>query len=485
MNKLLPLLLLFAVSAFGANQERIRLTITVTNPPVTSNTLTVNSSTRTWTNAISATTIATNLVSVNLAATNLFNQIAFAPYTGAILPRWLNTNQIELRGPIGGALAASSAGTWATLTLNTQAAAATFTALWPIENMDGATNRTNQASAFVYGLSQFSTQAFATNSTAVSNLLHKGAGTKQVVLTETEFRTLLTAAFASLTNASFYNSTNRGYVVALTNGYWTNGVFDSPYLTNLFAPGSGANSVDISGTASGASSTAVGYASIASGGAAVALGTLAEASSVDATALGTDATASGGGSLAIGAASGAAGSNSIAIGVSSAAADQNSVAIGGFAATTTTNQIILGSADHAVTAPGRFTSSVFTNNTHRGTNVFNGRVDFTSRANTSLANGNNAAVVLGTNVFLRLSGPSAAYVINGFAAEQDGSWHIIEADNPTSSLTIAHQSGTDPTAANRIVTGTGADVVLTNNPAMFEAIYNASAARWRLKGVWR
>jgi hypothetical protein len=44
-------------------------------------------------------------------------------------------------------------------------------------------------------------------------------------------------------------------------------------------------------------------------------------------------------------------------------------------------------------------------------------------------------------------------------------------------MTIAHDSGVDPTAANRIYSNTDADQATTGNGAV-ELIYSASASRW-------
>lgn len=481
--KHLILILTFLCALTANAAQRITATITVTNAAVTGDTLTVNASARYWTNANSSGTILTNLVGKNETTTNLYNQIASYPYSGPITLRYSTTNVILLTAQLDGALAVSAAGTWATVSLSTQSGPQTYTALWPLENMVGATNRTNQGSSFVYGLSTYSTQAFATNSTAISNALQKGAGPLQRVDGPVQFGGQVGFATALATNLGLYNATNRGYVIALTNGYWTNATLDSATITNLSVPGSGTGSVKINGTASGDfsltvggtasgySSTAIGIASTASSHAAVALGTTATASATNALALGTDATA--------------AANNSIAIGAAAGAADADSIAIGTSAATDTTNQIVLGSSSYKITVPGRIEGAVSTNASFRGTNIINGRVDFTSRANTSLANGNNAAVVLGTNVYVRLSGPSASYTINGIAAEQDGSWHIAEFANPVNSLIIADNSGTDPTAANRIRTGTGADVTFTNNPVVLQFIYNASDARWKIANWFR
>lgn len=446
--------LLLALPAVAA--ERISLSITITNPPVTSNTLVINASTRTWTNASTASTIQTNLTSVNSAATNLFNQIAANPYSGPILLRWLNTNQIQLIGQLGGSLSASIGGTWATLSLSTQSGPSTFTAIWPMENMAGGdSNKTNQASSLVYGLGQYSTSAIPTSATALSNHVNL-TGSQTIsgskVFTGSNAFTGSQWVSGHVTNTEIHLGKFMGtnHSLSFTNPGGGRTVYMRPD-TNGFP-----SFYNRDGTAMDISDL-VGFIN-------------PEHVLNFATALGVFPKAITNYSPGY---SPLHTWNSFNTFLSS-----NQHFYGGF------------TASNAVTYNG-----VGINQTNRqwvsedsaftGTNVINGRLDLTSRANSALANGNNAGVVLGTNVYIRLSGPSGNYTINGFAAEQDGSWHIIEADNPTSSLTIANQSGTDPTAANRIVTGTGADVVITNNPALFEAIYNASAGRWRLKGVWR
>lgn len=99
---------------------------------------------------------------------------------------------------------------------------------------------------------------------------------------------------------------------------------------------------------------------------------------------------------------------------------------------------------------------------------------------TSLANGNNAGVIIGTNSFVEVSGPSAAFAINGMTGSPARDGHLVVIVNQTGfDMTIAHQSGTDPVAANRIITLTGADRTTTGNgSATF--IYSLAASRWLL-----
>jgi len=98
----------------------------------------------------------------------------------------------------------------------------------------------------------------------------------------------------------------------------------------------------------------------------------------------------------------------------------------------------------------------------------------------SLANGNNAGVIVGTNSYVEVSGPTASFTVCGLNGSplRDGQVVIID-NNTTYDMTIAHQSGADPVAANRIITNTGADRSTTGNGTAI-LIYSAAASRWKL-----
>jgi hypothetical protein len=114
-----------------------------------------------------------------------------------------------------------------------------------------------------------------------------------------------------------------------------------------------------------------------------------------------------------------------------------------------------------------------------GTNNWTGDLAYVSRNNDAIANGNNAGVILGTNVYVRLSGPTGAFTIAGFVAERNGSFHIVEMPSGYTG-TLANQSGLDAAAANRIITGTGGDLTFTNQPPFIQVIYDGAAARWKV-----
>lgn len=111
------------------------------------------------------------------------------------------------------------------------------------------------------------------------------------------------------------------------------------------------------------------------------------------------------------------------------------------------------------------------------TNIWNGAISFTRANNTSLANGNNAGVNFGSKTFVKIkAGPTGAFAICGIAEGFDG--RVLVLYNATGqAMTIANDSGVEPTAANRIYTNTGADVATTGNGA-FILVYDSEDSRW-------
>jgi hypothetical protein len=305
-------------------------------------------------------------------------------------------------------------------------------------------------------------------------------------------------------NASqvFIGGTISGNIGRLTNGYSTNGIFDRPRTTNLVnygnaisSPGSGLNSEQFgdSALASGESGVALGKIALASGLFSTALGYDAQATNdssvaigssrargVGSTAIGVGAVAQVDNSSAFGSGTTALGTNSIAMGVLAyvAATHINSMALGYNAQTTSSNQIMLGGSDISVRVNNVLSvGDSVTNLVSTGTYTNRGDLSFDSLANSSLANGNNAAVSPGTKVYMKVSGPTGAFAINGLTGGRDGRTIIIQ--NSTGfTMTIANNSGVDPTAANRIFTGTSADITVTNNPGFVQLIYDAATSRW-------
>lgn len=78
---------------------------------------------------------------------------------------------------------------------------------------------------------------------------------------------------------------------------------------------------------------------------------------------------------------------------------------------------------------------------------------------------------------MKVSGPTSAFTINGISAGRDGRICILQ-NGTSQTMTIANDSGGDPTPGNRIYTGTGADMVITNNPGIVWLVYDGSSSHW-------
>lgn len=526
----------------AAADEIVRLTVTVTNaagiPTNGTATLTINGDTRTATNIVSSSPaklwLGTNVMLK--AATNLYlhAQIySFGSGASLLSARMTATNAMEFTAQPNQAISASLAGAWGTLTLSTNTATNQIPVVAPAGAVSLAT-RTNIGAALVDYLSVASNslgtglvsmarfvdvstgQSLSNKSlshtvasggrwTAITNLTGTNVALTNVTL---RLATLsgadISGVIGALTNGTLVGSvadgvriTNaigiHGAVNSLNGGRWTNAILDRPTTTNLVNRGAAISSPNTNGmagenfgldaVATGINSTAVGRTSTSSGVQSAAFGYAAGATNSSSTAVGNGAIAGGGSSVALGTSASATGANSTALGASASAPFDNSTAIGTTVATTTNNQVRIGTSGHTVSIPGQlWVEGSVTNATLRGTNTLNGRLDLTPRDNASLANGYNSGVVLGTNVYIRMSGPTAAYTNVGFsaAAAVDGTLHVVQANNPGLSFTILNESGLDATAANRILTGTGALKTSTNNPVIFKVIYDGAATRWRL-----
>lgn len=310
-----------------------------------------------------------------------------------------------------------------------------------------------------------------------------------------------------LTNLTWLN----GVLGGLTNGQLVNTFLtniQSAQITNLNAYGGTLSNIiahtlvatNLSSPGTGSQSEKLGSGSISSGTRSVAFGVSASATNSDSVAIGYGATAWAQGAIVVGAAAAsdvyglqsisigseavAAGTNSIALGALAAVSQyhENSIALGKGAATTETNQIMMGTSVTKVTIPGRLEGGSITNSSLKGTNAFEAKLTFVPRSNTGLANGFNSGIVLGSNAWIKLSGPTAAYTNVGFSSSgvASGDRYLVHFDNPGLSVSVRHDSGLDATAANRVYTGTGAELNSTNNPAVLDLIYDGAVSRWRV-----
>lgn len=528
MKKLFAALLI--VAGLGANAASyITVTNTFTNRTVVGDSFTVNGTTVRFTNAPLNNTAWLPTNSAAASATNV--QRWFGRTQPALYARLVNATNTAISGTD---LIYTISGGFGYLTTNTAGTTNQYVVEYPWQNLPTA-KKTNQADALIEGIGTYGhTNAFPANSQALTNFV--GITNAQTLTRKTLTTPTITGPTVSamtnwggiLSNMTQIQVTNldaqaaqisggsisnvyilnaldmQGIITALTNGtlhgtsvtnapmlhgtnltafggYLSNIIAHTLTVTNFSSPGSAAGSLQIGEAATAVSdyAIAIGDNSTATNESSVALGYAAESKGGYSIAIGAESSALGYGAVSLGTASANAW-GSIAIGSASIAGHSNSAAIGTGSATTTTNQIVLGTSSEKVTIPGRLEGATLTNTLIRGTNVWSGGVIYTPAANAALANGFNSGIVLGTNVWLQLSGPSAAYTNVGFAAEPSGAYHKLSFDNPVSVLAIEDNSGLDATAANRIRTGTGAALVLTNNPAWLEVIYDGGVSRWRV-----
>ena len=281
----------------------------------------------------------------------------------------------------------------------------------------------------------------------------------------------------ALSNALWIN----GNFGAVTGGVWRSGFASGLTMTNAVNYGSA-----FSSPGSGNASEQIGSSAVASGDGSTAFGQDAYAAAGLASAVGNSASATAQAGSAFGWGAFASGTNASAIGASTVAGYNNSTAIGYGAATTEANQTVIGSGTVKVKISGDgsvggnfYVTGNMTNIQAVGTNSFSD-VSFRRYSNASLVNGANAAVLVGTNTFVQVSGPSSAFTINGLNGSPNRDGHLVVILNKTGqNMTVAHDSGIEPTAANRIISMTGADRVTTGNGAAV-LIYSASESRWQL-----
>ena len=499
----------FLLNLAAIAQQKITASLTVTNLTTNGMTFTVNGDTRTFTNNVvnPATMVLTNSDATGSGTkTNLLAQIQTTPFSQV---RSVNrgSNSFDLVGNADLAMSLSFTAGYVSVSYSTQTVADVIALQGPISALPTAAARTNNASDIVGAASApENTNSIAQGSKAASELV--GTNNTQTISGQKTFSN----------SNSIWNgiiSQLLGVANVLRGGYWANGFFYNPTSTNLVnygsalsSPGpSGSGSQQFGGLASATNDAAlaVGFLSQAYGENSMAVGYQASALSDGDIAIGVNAIAGGGGSIAFGDSAnatngsyaigtGAVASNGgMAIGEDATSTFLHSVAIGTVSANTASNQVMLGAPgintvvqnDLAVqtnldVGGNASIHGLTTNQTWIGTNNFGANADiaFTRKAISSLANGGNAAVPIGTNMFVEVSGPGAAFSINGIANGRDGKL-IVLLNQSGQVMTMANESGTDPVAANRIRTLTGADLATAAN-SICTLIYSGSASRWIL-----
>lgn len=484
MNRLILILMLLALPA--AAQTITTATITVTNTATTNGqTITVNGTVKTWTNSVY--TAATDILTNNTAAgalTNLFVHYSNYPVGGGATLSYQSSTSLAIRSFPGQALTVALSAGWGTSVSTTQSLTAASVVRVPY-TVEGAAQRTNissAVSAIIEGAEN--TNSINQNSFAVSELV--GLTNAQTASGAKQFTSTAGAWYGYVSNATGIS----GIAASITNGNFKTNIFEYPTLTNgvnygtpFRSPGTASESEQFGTLASagGAGATALGANTVASGAASLAVGESASSAGYRGVAVGPGSVASAESTTAVGFLAYSDTYEASTFGIGATSQFTNATAIGAHAVTTAKNQVRLGTASEYVSIPGGLkVDGVITNAVFGNTNSFpaGSDISFGRYSLSSLANGNNAGIVIGTNVFVELSGPSAAFAICGIAGGRDGK--LIYIVNQTGfDMTISHQSGVDATAANRIITTTGADRATTGNGTA-TLIYSASASRWLL-----
>lgn len=97
----------------------------------------------------------------------------------------------------------------------------------------------------------------------------------------------------------------------------------------------------------------------------------------------------------------------------------------------------------------------------------------------TLANGANSDVALPVKSWVRITGPTGAFSVSGFAGPFDG--RVLILFNPTAqNMTITNDATS--TTANRILTLTGSDVSLTGT-SLATFVYSSTDLRWILQST--
>ena len=95
-----------------------------------------------------------------------------------------------------------------------------------------------------------------------------------------------------------------------------------------------------------------------------------------------------------------------------------------------------------------------------------------------LVNGANHNVALGATSYVPILGPASSFSITGFAGGTNGRVLIVH-NTTANAMTLANQNLNSATR-NRLVTLTGADVVLAAGASTGVFVYNTTIQRWVL-----
>lgn len=467
MTKLsrLVLILFLCCQSFGAvAEDQISATVTVTVLPTDGDLLTANGDTRTWRETPSDVTSEIDIhAAIGGNATNLFNHVTAYNFTSPFLTMSLvGTNAVKLTAPVGEALTVTANGGWATVTMNTQSMVLRTNISVPQSALPTSGVRQQLMGQLASDLETWSTNSFTAETTLMENFLSLTAdATITGALTFTNDISFDRVRINTLTNATF--EVGQGLGLEFLNSSF------SPVAELTTDTSDGYPRLSIAGT----ETTPL---DIADPDPEIVLnrkmgnnvfGQLGVANTWTATntfAQITNSTIYGGtigGPVTI---SGTLGTVT------------NGTFKGGTITNSTLNGVTLAGNNTISGTIGTVTNGNWTTPTLSGDVTVSGNLGVGTVTTNTLANGVNSGVNFDGATFWSISGPTATYSIAGIEAGNDGQELFIY-NNTAYNLTFEHDSGNEPTAANRIETQREINEIAK---PLSHLLYDGNANRWRL-----
>lgn len=436
---LLILALLFKPDYTSEAANRITLTLTITNTPTDGNTFSLNSDVRTWADGVIDPGIQIEEpASIGEAATNLFLQVAANPFS-RVVPKWIDTNEVQFIGATSLAMAGSLSGSWGTIAYSTNTVTQLTTLRVP---MSGLPNniRTNEATLIVTALNDYAQNQLDAD------------------LLPDEIN-------ASTLNVSTASTTSDPAIAFdAGTGLYTTGGTPGVYFT---VSSNAVAQIDAGSIIQGASTA---KAEITTDTPSGTVPSILPRSSYSDTGLGSSATDTL--TLIAGGVAGVdIGSTNVIV---NTWLEADSGRLDGL---TITNSTIQGSTLTTGTYSG--TIGLLTGGDISETSVSNvvhiGKITLDLTSSTSLANSNSDVDFGDVNTVVIRSGPTAAFTINTIVGAESG--RLLRLINKTSyNMTLTDLTGT---TTNQIDTLTGSDYTTTGNGAA-TLVYYGTDSKWLL-----
>jgi hypothetical protein len=512
---------------------RVDVWVAITNNPTQSNLFNLNGESKQWrTNVLVPSTQIQITNTIGFNRTNFLQALVNYQFTNNVTAQYgTNTNDVVIYGPKNYAMAASSVGTWCTITFRTNAVydgeavragtnlvsreSMTNQGSAAVEYVNVATNRLKTGITALANYLDLTTSQTASNKTLVAPLTQGETATNLVIqrafVAGTNFIGFSNAVGIAQQNAGgglrFFglNTTNYSaltcsvedpwicYVVFTNNGAISSGFadvsvfaqFESPLVLNIgsalklfpildatiFPAATQVTNTWLSSNIFGGGFSATNVDMVNVGM------TNARGAFVGLTATNFQALAGYLSALFL---------NGVTISNSPVIVVTNLQALSGYFSNVFANNVIISNSPSINGTAGKMLGGLYTQSTISdtkgtnacffGTNDMRGDLSFPWYSLTSIGAGNNIAVPLGTNVFVALSGNSGAAALCGFTGGRNGLFYKL-LNRSSYAMTLA-QNTIDPVPANRLVGNVSGD--WTFNPGEWiDIVWDDAAARYR------